>query len=66
MREFPDGPVVRTQHFHCCDLGSIPGWGTKVPQAVWPKKKKKNQISGSQGLGVMDVFDSKQAAKRNF
>ena len=29
------------------------------------KKKKKNQISGSQGLGVMDVFDSKQAAKRN-
>ena len=30
-----------------------------------PCGQKKNQISGSQGLGVMDVFDSKQAAKRN-
>ena len=21
--------------------GSIPGWGTKIPQATWQKKKKK-------------------------
>ena len=28
--------------------------------------KKENQISGSQGLGAMDVFDSKEATKRNF
>ena len=24
-------------------LGSIPGWGTKTPQAMWPKTHKQNQ-----------------------
>ena len=24
------------------DLGSIPGWGTKIPQAMWPGPKKIN------------------------
>ena len=32
FREFPGGPVVRTWCFHCQGLGSIPGWGTKIPQ----------------------------------
>ena len=31
--EFPGGPVVRTQHFHCPGSGSIPGRGTKIPKA---------------------------------
>ena len=35
--EFPGGPVVRTQCFHYCGLGSIPGQGTKIPQATRPK-----------------------------
>ena len=39
--EFPGGPVVRTQYFHCCGLGSIPGWETKIPQATWCGKKNK-------------------------
>ena len=38
-REFPGGPVVRTQHFHCCDTGSIPGQGTKIPQATQHNQK---------------------------
>ena len=35
---------LRTQHFHCCDLGSIPGQGTKALHSdpasyvVQPKK----------------------------
>ena len=33
-REFPGGPVVRTWNFHCRGLGSIPAWGTKIPQAM--------------------------------
>ena len=37
-RELPSGSVVRTQHFHCPGLGSIPGGGTKIP-FPWPKKK---------------------------
>ena len=43
-RELLGGPVVRTQHFHCQGLGSIPGQGTKIPQAsqCGQKKKKKN------------------------
>ena len=26
---------------HCQGPGSIPGWGTEIPQAVWRSKKKK-------------------------
>ena len=32
-REFPDSPVVRTPCFRCRYLGSVPGWGPKIPQA---------------------------------
>ena len=38
--EFPSELVVRTWCWHCCGLGSIPGWGTEIPQAArWGKKK---------------------------
>ena len=33
------GPVVKIA-FIAVGQGLIPGWGTKIPQAVWPKKKK--------------------------
>ena len=33
-QEFPCGPVVRTQCFHCPGLGSIPGQGNKIPNAT--------------------------------
>ena len=33
-REFPDGPVVRTQ-----PPGSVPAWGAKILLAVWPGRK---------------------------
>ena len=32
-REFPGGPVVRTQRFHCLGQGLTPGRETKIPQA---------------------------------
>ena len=25
------------------DMGSIPGWRTKIPHAIWPKKKKERK-----------------------
>ena len=31
-----------------CMLGSIPGWGTKVPEAVWQKRKKKVYGTGTE------------------
>ena len=42
--EFPGGPVVRTWGFHHGGLGSIPGQGTKIPQAKWHGQKKKTEI----------------------
>ena len=31
------GPVVRIWRFHCQCLGSIPDWGTKIPQAFFSR-----------------------------
>ena len=39
--EFPGGPVVRTWRFYCWGPGSIPGWGTKILQAMQCSQKKK-------------------------
>ena len=33
--------VVNTQCFHCMGLHSNPGWGTKIPQAMWHNQKNK-------------------------
>ena len=46
--EFPGGSVVRTWYFHCHGLGSIPGWGTKILQAMQhgqKEKEKENKLS---------------------
>ena len=36
--DFPIGRVFKTLCFRCRDTGSIPGWGTKIPHAMWLKK----------------------------
>ena len=41
-RDFPDGPVVKTQCCHRGDTRSIPGRGTKIPHAILHSQKKKN------------------------
>ena len=33
LREFSGGLVVRTLGFPCRGLGSIPYWGTEIPQS---------------------------------
>ena len=40
-RDFPGGPVVRTLPSNAGVAGLIPGWGTKIPHALWPKRKRK-------------------------
>lgn len=40
MEEFPVSSAVRTQRFHSCGPGSIPGWGAIIPQAAWQKTKR--------------------------
>ena len=42
--EFPGSPMVRTPSFHFWVPRSIPGQGTKVPQAaLWCGQKNKNK-----------------------
>ena len=41
--EFPGSPVVRTRHFHCLGWSSVPGQGTKIPQAIQHSQKKKKE-----------------------
>ena len=47
--DFPGGPVVRIPSCHCCDLGSIPAWGTEILQAAWATKKEKGKNRGRNG-----------------
>ena len=44
--EFPGGPVVKTPCSNAGGMGSIPGWGTKIPYAA-PYGKKKQQKKDS-------------------
>ncbi|XP_017914164.1 PREDICTED: gasdermin-D isoform X2 [Capra hircus] len=37
---------LRTRHFRRWGPGLIPGWGTKIPQAKWPKKIKIKRRGG--------------------
>ena len=32
--DVPGGPVVKNPPCNTGDMGSIPGWGTKIPQAT--------------------------------
>ena len=34
MWDFPGGPVVKNLSFNAGDVGLIPGWGTKIPNAL--------------------------------
>ena len=50
--------MVRTPSFHCRGLGSIPGWGTKIPQAEWcGQEKKKKKICSSVTLTTLQMLN---------
>ena len=46
MGTFFGGPVIKTLSFHCIKHGSIPDQETKIPHAMWQKKKKKKRWGG--------------------
>ena len=46
-RDLPGGPVVKTPTCRVGDTGSIPGWGTKTPQA---QEQLSPQLSQNQSL----------------
>ena len=43
LRDFLGGPVVKTLPSNSGGVGSIPGQGTKIPQASWPKNQNTKQ-----------------------
>ena len=45
-QEFPGGPVTRT--LTAGGTGSIPGQGTKIPQAVWLNKQNQRLPSAGE------------------
>ena len=67
-REFPGGPVLRTWCFHCWGLGSILGWGTKIPQASQCSQKKKKKKKGQPRQAVVILYLSLllKGASRHF
>ena len=40
--QFPEGPVIRTQHFHCHGPGSNSGWQTKIPVRDQQQQQQQN------------------------
>ena len=36
---FPGGPVVKTLPSNVRGMGLNPGWGAKIPHALWPKNQ---------------------------
>ena len=53
VREFPGGPVVRTQRFYCRGPGSTPGGGTKIPQAEWRGQKQTKNVCEAETAGCL-------------
>ena len=43
VKDFPYGPVVKMSPSNADDAGLIPGWGIKMSQVLWAKKKKKKK-----------------------
>ena len=39
----PGSPMIKTLHFHCRGMGSIPGGGTKIPHAMKHGQKTKTK-----------------------
>ena len=38
--DFPGGPAVKNPPWNARDVGSIPGWETKIPHATWHGQNK--------------------------
>ena len=59
--EFPGDPVVKTWHLQRHGLDSIPGQGTKIPQAMGPKKKKHQKKKEKKSMNTVKAKSSDYA-----
>ena len=47
MTDFPGGPVVKTSLPNARGMGSIPGWGARIPHAFRPENQNTKHKIGS-------------------
>lgn len=48
-RGFPDDPVVKALASSAVVWRSAPGWGNKIPHAVWHGQKLKKKMKNTKG-----------------
>ena len=56
LEDFPDGPVVKNLPSNAGDIGSIPGWGTKIPHAVGQLAERETQHSKKKKKKMKEAF----------
>ena len=65
-RDFAGSPVVKASPSNTAGAGLIPGWGAKVPDGWWLKKKKtenrKNIVTNS--IKTLKMDHQKKILKR--
>jgi len=64
VRSFPGCSVVKTSPSNAGGVGSIPGWGAKIPHALRPKNKKQNKQQKQYCNRSNVVTDSIKTLKR--
>ena len=60
-RDFPGGPVIKTSPSSTGGVGSIPGWGVKIPHASWPKNQN---ITNSSNIVTNSIEDFKNGPRQ--
>ena len=55
FKDFSGSPVVKTPHSQCSGIGSIPGWGSKMPHIT-------EQLSGRIATSESEHFKARSDA----
>ena len=63
-KDLPILPVVETLPSNAGDASLIPGWGTKIPQAMQPKKPKQNRSNTV--TNSIQTFKKSTSKKKKF
>ena len=54
--DFPGGPVVQTSPSNAEDVGSVPGWGAKIPHFSWPRKQNIKWKQSTKTLKMIHIL----------
>ena len=57
--------MVETSPFRAGVAGSIPGWGAKIPHALWTKKQNIEQKQYCNKFNTLKMVHIKKSLKKN-